>query len=63
LKSHDSHALAAAKELEMNKMGRAFGIGSGHVEGKGFNRKDADAERIERYVFRLPTCWCFSSRT
>ncbi|KAI5455470.1 RNA-splicing factor [Naganishia albida] len=48
LKSSDSHALAAAKQAEMNKMGRALGIGAGYVEGGAFSRKDAELERIER---------------
>lgn len=48
LKSHDSHALAAAKQQEMNRMGRAFGIGSGYVEGKAFDRAGLEVERAER---------------
>lgn len=48
LKSHDSHALAAAKQQEMNRMGRAFGIGQGYVEGKAFDREALEVERAER---------------
>ncbi len=48
LKSHDSHALAAAKQDEMSKMGRAMGISAGHVEGKAFSRREAEMERAER---------------
>jgi serine/arginine repetitive matrix protein 2 len=48
LKSHDSHALAAAKQAEMNKMGRALGIGAGYVEGRAFDREHAEVERAEK---------------
>lgn len=52
LKSHDSHALAQAKQVEMNRMGRAFGIGSGYVEGKAFDRAGLEVERAERAAKR-----------
>lgn len=48
LKSHDSHALAQAKQVEMNRMGRAMGIGAGYVEGKAFDRQNAEVERAEK---------------
>ncbi|KAJ9104338.1 hypothetical protein QFC19_003980 [Naganishia cerealis] len=48
LKSSDTHGRAAAKQAEMNKMGRALGINAGYVEGNAFNRKDAEMERIEK---------------
>ncbi|KAJ9107293.1 hypothetical protein QFC21_000743 [Naganishia friedmannii] len=48
LKSSDTHGRAAAKQAEMNKMGRALGINAGYVEGGAFSRKDAEMERIEK---------------
>lgn len=50
--ARDSHALAAAKADEMGRMGRALGIGAGHVEGGAFSRRDAEAERVERAAKR-----------
>jgi hypothetical protein len=38
LKPHQVHDLAAAKEKEMEKVRRAFGIREDYVEGDGFKQ-------------------------
>ena len=48
LKPHQIHDLAAAKEKEMEKVRRAFGIREDYVEGDAFKQMRERAERAER---------------
>ncbi|WWC69076.1 uncharacterized protein I206_103012 [Kwoniella pini CBS 10737] len=47
----DSHSIAAAKEAEMSRMGRALGVSASHVEGKAFQR-ETEEERAARLAER-----------
>ncbi|TXT08881.1 hypothetical protein VHUM_03009 [Vanrija humicola] len=47
----DSHSVAAAKEVEMSRLGRALQIGPDHVEGKAFQR-ETDEEKAARLAER-----------
>ncbi|WVQ71932.1 hypothetical protein IAR50_001474 [Cryptococcus sp. DSM 104548] len=46
----DSHSMAAAKEVEMGRLGRALGVGKNHVEGQAFKieTQEEKAERLAR---------------
>ena len=47
LKPHQIHDLAAAKEKEMERVRRAFGIREDYVEGDAFKQMRERAERVE----------------
>ena len=48
LKPYQVHDLAAAKEKEMEKVRRAFGIREDYVEGDAFKQMRERADRAER---------------
>lgn len=50
LKSYDTHGLAAAKKVELNKMARAFGTRAGYVEGDAFDREKQEEHKRQRLV-------------
>lgn len=50
LKSYDTHGLAAAKKVELNKMARAFGTRDGYVEGDAFDREKQEEHKKLRLV-------------
>ncbi|KAI9631797.1 uncharacterized protein MKK02DRAFT_41425 [Dioszegia hungarica] len=47
----DSHSIAAAKQVEMSRLGRALGVSANHVEGKAFQR-ETEEERANRMAER-----------
>lgn len=55
----DSHSLAAAKQAEMSRLQRAFGVSADHQEGKAFQRETEEdkakrlADREERDRLRV----------
>jgi serine/arginine repetitive matrix protein 2 len=55
LKSYDTHGLAAAKKVELNKMARAFGTRAGYVEGDAFDREKQEEHKRKRLVCYI-TC-------
>lgn len=48
LRVHDTHALAAAKQAEMDNMSRALGVQSGYVEGKAFEKVTEEEKAARR---------------
>ena len=52
LKPSDTHALAAAKKLELNKMATALGTRSDYTEGDAFNREKQEELRQKRMIER-----------
>lgn len=47
----DSHSIAAAKQVEMSRLGRALGVSADHVEGRAFQR-ETEEERAKRFADR-----------
>ena len=47
----DSHSIAAAKQVEMSRMGLALGVSANHREGAAFER-ETDEERAARMAER-----------
>ena len=47
----DSHSIAAAKQVEMSRMGLALGVSANHREGAAFER-ETDEERAARTAER-----------
>ena len=43
----DSHSIAAAKQVEMSRLGRALGVSANHREGAAFER-ETDEEKSAR---------------
>jgi serine/arginine repetitive matrix protein 2 len=43
----DSHSIAAAKQVEMSRLGRALGVSANHREGAAFER-ETDEEKAAR---------------
>ncbi|THH09065.1 hypothetical protein EW145_g2293 [Phellinidium pouzarii] len=52
LKSSDTHALAAAKKAELDKMARALGTRRDYSEGDAFDREKQEENRIRRQAER-----------
>ena len=52
LKVSDTHALAAAKKAELNKMARALGTSHDYSEGDAFDREKQEELRLKRQVER-----------
>ncbi|KIO19258.1 hypothetical protein M407DRAFT_11490 [Tulasnella calospora MUT 4182] len=52
LRPNDTHAMAAAKKVEVEKMARAFGTSSNYQEGDAFNREKQEELRQQRAVER-----------
>ncbi|KAI0040701.1 cwf21-domain-containing protein, partial [Auriscalpium vulgare] len=52
LKPSDTHGLAAAKKIELNKMAAAFGTRSDYTEGAAFDREKQEEERRKRMLER-----------
>ena len=50
LKSHDTHGLAAAKKVELDKMAKAFGTRPDYVEGDAFNKEKQEENKRRRIV-------------
>ncbi|TRM68384.1 cwf21 domain-containing protein, partial [Schizophyllum amplum] len=48
LKPSDTHAIAAAKKVELDKMARALGTRRDYVEGAAFDREKQEEEKIKR---------------
>mmetsp|Transcript_4466 Transcript_4466/g.16002 ORF Transcript_4466/g.16002 Transcript_4466/m.16002 type:complete len:243 (+) Transcript_4466:119-847(+) len=46
--ANETHAIAARKEAEMSQMKAAFGLDSGHSEGRAFDRELQERQRMER---------------
>jgi hypothetical protein len=47
----DSHSIAAAKQVEMSRLGRALGVSANHREGAAFER-ETDEEKAARFQER-----------
>lgn len=47
----DSHSMAAAKQAEMTRLQRAFGVSADHQEGKAFQR-ETEEEKAKRFADR-----------
>ena len=47
----DSHSIAAAKQVEMNRLQRALNVSADHVEGKAFQR-ETEEEKAARIAAR-----------
>jgi hypothetical protein len=60
LKSHDTHALAAAKKVELDRMAKAFGTRDDYVEGDAFN-KEKQEEIRKRRIVRFYSRYCLFS--
>ncbi|KAG9042345.1 RNA-splicing factor [Tulasnella sp. UAMH 9824] len=52
LRPNDTHAMAAAKKVEVEKMARAFGTSSNYQEGDAFNREKQEELRQQRVIER-----------
>ena len=52
LKSSDTHAIAAAKKAELNKMARALGTRRDYTEGEAFDREKQEENKRIRLVER-----------
>ncbi|KAJ7591262.1 cwf21 domain-containing protein, partial [Mycena floridula] len=52
LKPTDTHGMAAAKKIEMDKMARAFGTRRDYEEGDAFNREKQEEDKIRRRAER-----------
>ena len=52
LKPSDTHGIAAAKKVEMEKMARALGTRSDYTEGEAFDREKQEELRLKRQVER-----------
>ncbi|KAL1723656.1 cwf21 domain-containing protein [Schizophyllum commune] len=48
LKPSDTHAIAAAKKSELDRMARALGTRSDYVEGAAFDREKQEEEKLKR---------------
>lgn len=47
----DSHSIAAAKQLEMSRLGMALGVSANHREGAAFER-ETEEEKAARFAER-----------
>ncbi|KAL4075767.1 hypothetical protein J3A83DRAFT_4088911, partial [Scleroderma citrinum] len=52
LKPSDTHAIAAAKQTELDKMARALGTRKNYVEGEAFDREKQEENRMRRMAER-----------
>ncbi|KAF8137364.1 hypothetical protein EV363DRAFT_1293633 [Boletus edulis] len=52
LKSSDTHAIAAAKKTELDKMARAFGTRRDYTEGEAFDREKQEENKRIRLIER-----------
>ncbi|KAF9221943.1 cwf21-domain-containing protein [Gyrodon lividus] len=52
LKPSDTHAIAAAKRTELDKMARAFGTRRDYMEGDAFDREKQEEKKINRLAKR-----------
>ncbi|KAK7060340.1 acetylornithine aminotransferase [Paramarasmius palmivorus] len=52
LKASDTHAIAAAKKAELNKMARALGTRGDYTEGEAFDREKQEENKLKRMVER-----------
>ncbi|KAI6034080.1 hypothetical protein BKA83DRAFT_670887 [Pisolithus microcarpus] len=52
LKPSDTHAIAAAKKAELDKMARALGTKRDYVEGDAFDREKQEENKLQRMVER-----------
>ncbi|KAI6047088.1 hypothetical protein EDC04DRAFT_2511527, partial [Pisolithus marmoratus] len=52
LKPSDTHAIAAAKKTELDKMARAFGTKRDYIEGDAFDREKQEENRLRRMAER-----------
>ncbi|KAF9247024.1 cwf21 domain-containing protein, partial [Melanogaster broomeanus] len=52
LKPSDTHAVAAAKKAELDKMSRALGTRRDYTEGEAFDREKQEANKLQRLAER-----------
>ena len=52
LHGYERHTLAAAKDLEMKKLDKAFDTKSSYFEGQAFDRELQERKKIERFVYK-----------
>ncbi|EEB96379.1 hypothetical protein MPER_04497, partial [Moniliophthora perniciosa FA553] len=52
LKASDTHAIAAAKKAELDKMARALGTRGDYTEGEAFDREKQEENKLKRMVER-----------